>query len=311
MESQELSRHTSFIIDNLFSALGWATSSEKNSKFSSLARALGVVFDLADTRLLKVTVSNSEHRGKEIGDTIDSFLDKGRFRKAEMESLRGRLVFAEGQVFGRNAQKAMRELSIATASSNHFVDQGLRKALVFLKDRVVKARPRSISCGPRQVLHLYTDASHESNFSGIGAVCYDSAGTELWHFGEVLDLAHIKKLNVNDSETIIGELEAMAVFAGIDIIAKKTPHVDVVAFVDNESALASMIKAGSSNDVMQQAAYLVAEHEISFDLRLWFERVPSYSNPSDGPSRGSFFGLGKGNRLNVDIDSIVDSLVNV
>ena len=84
IEKCELSWHTSFIIDNLFSDLCWCTSAEKNSDFSSLARALGVVTNLADTHLLKVTVSNSEHRGREIGDLIDGMLAKGRFRKSEM-----------------------------------------------------------------------------------------------------------------------------------------------------------------------------------------------------------------------------------
>ncbi len=86
IEKHELSRHTAFIIDNLFAALGWATSSEKNFEFASLARALGVVIDLADTHLLKLKVSNSEDRGKEISGLIDCMLSKGHFHKSEMES---------------------------------------------------------------------------------------------------------------------------------------------------------------------------------------------------------------------------------
>lgn len=125
MEKPELSKHTSFIIDNIFAGLGWSTSSEKDSEFSSLARALGVVIDLADTRLLKVTVANSEHRGKEIGLLIDDLLTKNKFRKSEMESLRGRLVFAEGQLFGRTAQKSMRELSFALASGLGIISNDL------------------------------------------------------------------------------------------------------------------------------------------------------------------------------------------
>ncbi len=46
-----------------------------------------MVINLADTHLLKVTVSNSEHRGKDISDMIDSMLAKNFFRKSEMEPL--------------------------------------------------------------------------------------------------------------------------------------------------------------------------------------------------------------------------------
>ena len=311
VEKKELARHTSFIIDSLFSALGWSTSTEKNSDFSSLARALGVVINLSDTHLLRVSVSNSEHRGKDISDMIDGMLAKKYFRKSEMESLRGRLVFAEGQLFGRVAQRSLRELSCAIASGSGAVTETLRKSLVFLKDRVTTAHPRVVACGPREMLHLYTDASHESNYSGVGAVCYNSAGTELWNFGDSLDLDQVKRVNVDNKGTIIGELEAMAVYAGVNQLASEHQHVDVICFIDNDAVLASMIKAGSPNDVMQNAASSVAAIEVTHDLRLWFERVPSYSNPADGPSRGSFFGLATDSRLEICIEDIVCKLTSL
>ena len=300
-EKKELARHTSFIIDSLFSALGWSTSTEKNSDFSSLARALGVVINLSDTHLLKVSVSNSEHRGKDISDMIDGMLAKKYFRKSEMESLRGRLVFA---------QRSLRELSCAIASGSGAVTEALRKSLVFLKDRVTTAHPRVVACGPREMLHLYTDASHETNYSGVGAVCYNSAGTELWNFGDSLSLDQVKRVNVDNKGTIIGELEAMAVYAGINQLASEHQRVDVICFIDNDAVLASMIKAGSPNDVMQNAASSVAAIEVTHDLRLWFERVPSYSNPADGPSRGSFFGLATDSRLEICIEDIVCRLTS-
>ncbi len=105
-------------------------------------------------------------------------------------------MFAEGQLFGRLAQRSLRDLSCAIASGSGAVTETLRKSLVFLKDRVTSAQPRVIACGPRRMLHLYTDASHESNSSGVGAVCYDSAGTELWHFGDSLSIDQVKRVNV-------------------------------------------------------------------------------------------------------------------
>ena len=204
----------------------------------------------------------------------------------------------------------MRELSFALASGSGAISDDLRKALSFLKSRVTTATPRIVDCGPRQVLHLYTDASHESNFSGIGAVCYDSVGTELWHFGDSLDMTLISKINMDDKGTIISELEAMTVYAGINMILSSHKHLDVVSFIDNDAVLASMIKAGSPNDVMQNAASLVATIEVSHGIGLWFERVPSYSNPSACPSRGSFYGLTSGNRVDVNVEEILCRLTS-
>ena len=203
---------------------------------------------------------------------IEGMLAKKYFRKSEMESLRGRLVFAEGQLFGRVAQRSLKELSCAIASGSGAITDALRKSLVFLKDRVTSANPRVVACGPRRMMHLYTDASHESNYSGVGAVCYDSAGTELWHFGDHLSLDQVRRVNFDDKGTIIGVLEAMAVYAGVNQLASEHKHADVICFVDNDAGLASMIKAGSPNDVMMNAASSVAAIEVTHDLRLWFVR---------------------------------------
>ncbi len=45
IEDACLAKHTNFIIDGLFSLLGWETSKEKGCAFDSIARARGVVFD--------------------------------------------------------------------------------------------------------------------------------------------------------------------------------------------------------------------------------------------------------------------------
>ena len=68
VEDACLAKHTNFIIfDGLFSLLAWETSREKGCAFdlSPIARALGVVFDMSDTRLLSI-VLNSPYRCKEI-----------------------------------------------------------------------------------------------------------------------------------------------------------------------------------------------------------------------------------------------------
>lgn len=51
--------------------------------------------------------------------------------------------------------------------------------------------------------------------------------------------------------------------------------------------------------------------EVSHDMRLWYERVPSYSNPSDGPSRGSFIGLAPGNNVEVSVEDILSRLTSM
>lgn len=90
-------RHVELILASFFSTLGWETSSEKGNSFNAVARALGVLIDLSDSKLLKVKVNNTENRGREIVSFIQSILDKGFYKPGELATLRGRVLFAEGQ----------------------------------------------------------------------------------------------------------------------------------------------------------------------------------------------------------------------
>ena len=82
----------------------------------------------------------------------------------------------------------------------------------------------------------------------------------------------------------------------------------MVIFCDNDSALASMIKVGSHNPFVFAVACLLAECETAGNHRFWFERVPSVSNPSDGPSRQHFDGLDSALSIRPVIDQLVDDV---
>lgn len=189
VEKSSLKRHTSFIVDNLFSLLGWETSSEKNAEFNSLARALGVVFDFGETHLASMVVRNSEQRCLEIAGLIDAIITNKRWTKAELETLRGRLIFVESQIYGRAAHRALKEITHALCSSSKgSVSNQLKAALTFLKDRVLTAPPKKLRCVDREVLHLYTDACFEHDMSGLGGVLYRSSGEAVEFFSHMLKI---------------------------------------------------------------------------------------------------------------------------
>ena len=61
----------------------------------------------------------------------------------------------------------------------------------------------------------------------------------------------------------------------------------VIWFVDNEAARFSTIKGLSATATMQALVREFFRLETVCATFPWIERVPSYSNPSDGASRGS------------------------
>ena len=188
------------------------------------------------------------------------------------------------------------------------VSDQLKAALVFLKDRVLNASPKKIKCVDREVMQLYTDACFEQGMSGLGGVLYSSSGQTIEFFSHMLDDDQISLVNSAGNRTIIGELEALAIVVGLESIALQFSGCDIIVFVDNESALASMIKVGSSNDFMC-AASLVADLELDKDYKMWFERVPSNSNPAaDDPSRGELCSLSHVRRSNVDLHGVISKV---
>ena len=311
IESEELTKHTTFIANSFFAMLGWETSDEKGGVFASMARALGVVFDLSDFIHLKVHVCNSESRCKELSASIQGILDKGRFRRAEMETLRGRLIFAESQVFGRLAKKALREVSrVIHGGGSNLVDIKLRDALTFLKDRILTSPPRLVNCGRRDLIHIYTDACQDEDGAGVGGVAYDSVGNILGYFSSVVTSEQISLINSDDKQTVISELESLAVLAGLEIFGSPRVGHQAISFIDNEATLASMIKADSPVPFLARCSSSVAELEAKLDLDLWFERVASNSNPADLPSRDKTDHLVGVPRFDVDVGALLERFID-
>ena len=104
-------RHVDMAQQLFFQLVGWEVSSEKEADFGPIARILGVQIDLAESLLGKHTVCNVETRVKDLVSSIDSILEKRALSTVEMRVLRGRLAFAESQIFGRVAGLNMQQLS--------------------------------------------------------------------------------------------------------------------------------------------------------------------------------------------------------
>ncbi len=147
LEKPTLARHTPFTLGNLFALLGWSTSSEKNSSFDAIARALGAAFDFADTRSLSVRVSTTPHRSSEIAGPIKCILPKKEFRKSDLETLE-RSRESDIRLLGAQGPQGGGLVHFVTCTVQCF-QIPLRETLVFLKDRVVCCKRCGILCTRR------------------------------------------------------------------------------------------------------------------------------------------------------------------
>ena len=145
-EERALSRHCEFVVLAFFKMLGWATSIDKENDFDCSLKALGIVIDLSDVKLLKVRFANTDERRFEVWHDIRAILETGQLGRSEGQRIRGRLLFAESQIHGRRSIRQMQSLSkhIHTCSSS-VLDAETKGALEFLCNKLEAGQSRYIS----------------------------------------------------------------------------------------------------------------------------------------------------------------------
>ena len=88
-------------------------------------------------------------------------------------------------------------------------------------------------------------------------------------------------------EQIICEVEAFAVALVLYGLRGSLRGRCIIAFIDNDAARFGFIRRSSPSQCMFNIICIVTLLEAILETSLWYERVPSKSNPSDLPSRGA------------------------
>ena len=107
-----LAKNTELSVAALFNLLGWLFAQEgrKCMPFSAQCEALGVILDLSESLSGIAKVYNTKSRIEEIKAEIERILEKGWISQVEAQKLRGRMQFADAQVFGRTGKRCTRAL---------------------------------------------------------------------------------------------------------------------------------------------------------------------------------------------------------
>ena len=304
IEAEPLQRLSDLCVTTLFTLLGWLTSVDKGSDFSAIACVLGLELNLSDCKLGLVYLQNTEKRKAELAEKLTAIIESGKLHPKDGATVRGRLIFAENQIFGRRAAKSMRTLSRHILSGKVDMDADVLGALKHLKEHVVQGPPRSVGITLRSTMHLYVDASFEpriSNFAGIGGVLVDPLNGVWGHFSCFLTTGQLDMLNKMQSKHPIYELECLAISLGVQTWINLFSRKHIIIFTDNNGSLGAMISGRTANSVAQS---LVDRIDAILDERsiiAWFERVNTASNIADLPSRSSDCPL-LGPRFEVQVD---------
>ena len=173
VSEQRSAKHMDMCIASFFSVLGWEISSDKDLNFDSFAKVLGVKICMRSATLFEVI--NTQERRDELVEAINCTLSASSCTRKHLSSLKGRLQFAEGQIFGRRGFMHMKLIGErALGEGKAELDQNLRDSLVYMRDRVVNGPPRKVETRLANTWFLYTDACYEANHpswvAGLGGV---------------------------------------------------------------------------------------------------------------------------------------------
>ncbi|CAE7196317.1 unnamed protein product [Symbiodinium sp. CCMP2592] len=278
-------------VSQLLDLLGWrhAKSGAKGKPFDSSFDVLGTRLDLGEILSGKIVLANKVGRAEKILEKVSTAsLGNGSFRQS-LQVLIGHLNFASGFFAGRALRHVAYDLNQLLnkdwLSAKDSLDElGSRISLI-----LQSTPPRTLMCNRvRQPILVWTDGSWEKGIAGIGAVEWDPIASKgaVWA-GRIPNRITAQWLRTEDhtQEQIISQVELYAMALIRHLRKEAWTHRRIILFCDNEAARFTSIKGGSSSHSMNLLVQAWDHPNLSHPAYLWIERVPSFSNIADGPSR--------------------------
>ena len=279
--------------ESLFSLLGvdFAREGKKAVPWGTEVCALGVKINLAagEGSVRHVTIGHTETRVKELCQALEAIELSGVMSLKEAEKLRGRLQWFETFAGGRLAQQALRNLSrmASTGRKSERLTAAELNTIHFLRRRVICAPPTRISETSLQTWIIFTDGACEgedTKVGSIGAVLIDPSGVAVEFISETVPDQWMAKF-LSLSTHPIFELELLPVWIALVEWEGHLSGAQCVFYLDNEAAKASLVNGASMQDNGAEIIQAFVYSEMKVQVKVWFSRVPTSSNISDGPSR--------------------------
>ncbi|CAE7566848.1 unnamed protein product [Symbiodinium sp. CCMP2592] len=284
-------RHTEATVCTFFRLLGWLLDEcgSKAVDFSTSFKALGVLFNLAQSHKGFVTISNTPSRIAELTSVISDLLASRKLSRAEAQRLRGRMQFCDGFLFGRASRFSLQAVSRHVhASHDEVTDGDLWDSLLRFHNCLQESRPHVVTANHQESLFLFTDACYEPGAdwcAGLGAVVLGPKGNCLGFFSMCASEKVRKKLGEGFKKTIIFELEFLALLVALVHWKELFRNRPLVCYLDNNTSRDVCISGRGRSFIAKALATALLSLEDAGEIRTWFSRVPSPSNIADEPSR--------------------------
>ena len=248
------------------------------------------MFELGGSKDGVCHVTNTPSRIDEISMEIQRLIEQDFVTQLEAQKLRGRMQFAESQIYGRTGKRcigALKEFACRRRTSLFEREIAFLKLFVSLLKSDV---PREVTTEHRQSVVIITDACYERESRGRvcglgGIICNPFSRTNCF-FSCQLDEEQRNLLGEPSRKQIIFEAETLCAVLAYNLWEDEMNNRKSFLYVDNEGTKFCLIRGKSDNQVVDVIAGIFADIETHVRTICWVSRVSSYSNIADGPSRG-------------------------
>lgn len=136
--------------ETVLALLGWkvAMSDDKRLPFGKKFSMLGAIVDLSNSAEGVVHIANKPSRIEELLASVGELAVGGEFSESMLQSLRGRLLYAAGNTFGRCTQVAVQALGrMARRGTSVALDEEMITSIQFAVRTLATSMPRTITPG--------------------------------------------------------------------------------------------------------------------------------------------------------------------
>ena len=259
------------------------TEGKKQLKFDSSFIALGALIDLRDLASGEFVVSNKPGRIDKLIGLLRQARQEGRILPEVASVIQGHLTFASGFYLSKTLRFLTKEISKASRLRTGGAQLA---SLCELAETMLRSTPpRRIAMKHwQEPILLFSDGALEDGVPSAGALMFDpiTARCEAVAFETPCELVNV--WSPATAGHYICQLEAWAVLCARkqwgDIRGAPCVH-----WVDNEAATLAVAKGASDSPTLASIAHVYQAFELLQPSVTWFERVASFSNPADAPSR--------------------------
>ena len=276
-------------ISAVFDILGWTYAKEGDKAFPFAVEfdVLGVTFNLGGISGGALVISNKHSRIEKLLKMIDDISKRGFINYAQACELQGLLNFAVGYFSGRSLKHLVSAFVPLTGERFASSRSTLTTLCAYAKAMIstLPSRKHDVNGAVNPVI-IFTDGAGNKSKHRLVLSSLMVSLAKLMQCLFLTPWCRIgwKKLVTGDQS--ISQIELWAFVVVKWCLRKLLCHRRVIAWIDNEAARACAIKANSPSPTMKSLARILSDIDVSFPTMSWFERVCSFSNPADLPSRG-------------------------